>query len=62
MDGVGEDSAQVAHFDLGSRRPSGGMTEMPEVMSTKGQGGVVLYFMVDVLELTAKVQSLFAQC
>ena len=57
MDGIEEDPAQIAHFDLGSTCPAGGITRVSEVVPTKGKGGTVLYLMVNDLEAAMKVRS-----
>ena len=56
MDGIEEDPAQIAHFDLGPRCPGGGITKVCEVVSTKGKGGNVFYLMADDIEAIMKVR------
>lgn len=55
MDGTEEDPSQIAHFDLGSTCPAGGITKVGEVKKTDGKGGNVMYLYVNNLAGTEKV-------
>ena len=55
MDGTEEDPSQIAHFDLGSNCPAGGITKVGEVTKTKGRGGNVMYLYVSDLAGAEKV-------
>lgn len=57
MDGTEEDPNQIAHFDLGSNCPAGGITKVNEVNKTEGKGGNVLYLYVSDLEAMEKVSN-----
>ncbi len=58
MDGVEEDPSDIAHFDLGSNCPAGGITKVSEVTRTQGKGGNVMYLYVSDLKATEKVRKL----
>ena len=55
MDGIEEDPNEIAHFDLGSKCPAGGITKVNEVVRTGGKGGNVLYLWAEDLAAVEKV-------
>ena len=55
MDGTEEDPNEIAHFDLGSNCPAGGITKVDDVKKTEGKGGNVMYLYITDLEATEKV-------
>lgn len=63
MDGVEEDPSQIAHFNLGTGCPGGGITKVSdeEFVRTGGKGGAVLYLVVEDLDKAMEVSSLRQQ-